>query len=134
MVITVSAPRVWNDANSFAVDGAHFFWIVVVIFVRRHRFLVIKRPGPLFGRQLAQHASHLANVDGHGSTASAYVVHADISCPLRIRGHLPAAELQRVQLERKLRQAGEIGLIGWSAVSYRLRGDKRVRYGFSHFL
>jgi len=120
MVITVSAPRVWNDANSFAVDGTHFCRVVVVILVSRHRFLVIKRPGPLFGWQLAQHAGHLTNVDGHRSTASAYIVHADISCLLRVCGHLPAAELQRIQLERKLRQAGEIGLIGWSAVRHRL--------------
>jgi len=32
--VSGSAPRVWNDANSFAVDGAHFFWIVVVILIR----------------------------------------------------------------------------------------------------
>src|SRR5438132_13204522 len=129
MVITVSAPRVWNDANSFAVDGAHFFWIVVVIFVRRHRFLVIKRPGPLFGRQLAQHAIHLTNVDGHGSTASAYVVHAYISCPLCIRGHLLASQLPRVPLEKKLAAAGEIALVGWSAVGYTLRSAKPARRG-----
>src|SRR5947207_15689797 len=119
MVITVSAPRVWNDANSFAVDGTHFCRVVVVILVSRHRFLVIKRPGPLFGWQLAQHAGHLTNVGGHRSTASASIVHADISCLFHVCGYLPAAVWQQWQLQRKQRRADVIWVQAWRGAAIR---------------
>src|SRR5215813_2279573 len=98
------------------VLGSHLCRIVIVIFVGRHRFVVVKGPRPLFRRQLVEHAGHLANVSSDSPAAGTDVVHSDVSRPLCIGCHLFAAELQGVQLEGEFGKAGEIGFVRGRAV------------------